>query len=358
MQNSNICILSNTVSGINAFRKNLCKHIINRDANLTIIAYGDEKLDNSIIESASFKPVDVRATNQIAQIFRTIFKIILLKDKKYDKLIAYGIFSVIYAFFIPAHKKTLFLAGLGSGYLGSRSSRIKFQFLLLLANLVFDQVVVLNEADRDVVSKFYNKSISRHFSEGQDFLTVSKNLETKHPKSFKVSFVGRLIRDKGILDYIELAKRLPEHHFNIFGEIDQNNPTSLTRNQCEQLFNKIPNLTWYGHTSNEAIWRRTDCLLMLSKREGTSTVVLEAIANRVCVLGYAAPGVIDIFNTLNLTNNGLIEKPNVVKLAENIADFKKDLYYNVDEAQIRLGKISKKVFNSQFDELMGIKHAK
>ena len=55
-------------------------------------------------------------------------------------------------------------------------------------------------------------------------------------------FIGRLLAEKGIFDFVDAARRVREKHpdatFMILGQIDEGNPGSLTDEQFKRLVNE------------------------------------------------------------------------------------------------------------------------
>ena len=62
--------------------------------------------------------------------------------------------------------------------------------------------------------------------------------------------IGLYIERKGIVDFVELAKRLPEYKFIWFG---YSNPAAATKNVREALNTKLPNLQFPGYVEKETI---------------------------------------------------------------------------------------------------------
>ena len=62
--------------------------------------------------------------------------------------------------------------------------------------------------------------------------------------------IGLYIRRKGIVDFVELAKRLPEYKFIWFGY----SPLKAATKDVRRAVNtKLPNLTWAGYVEQEEI---------------------------------------------------------------------------------------------------------
>lgn len=90
-------------------------------------------------------------------------------------------------------------------------------------------------------------------------------------KKVKIGFVGRLTKEKGFYDFVEIAKRLPQYQFHVAGDYTQIDhsiemPTNL---ECKGLLNQDQLTEFYENTK---------VLLFLSRwYEGFPMVLLEAM---------------------------------------------------------------------------------
>lgn len=96
--------------------------------------------------------------------------------------------------------------------------------------------------------------------------------------------VGLWIERKGILDFVELAKRMPEYQFIWFGQSDLRTVPEEVRKAVET---KLPNLTFAGYVCKEELrqaYAACDLFLFPSYEETEGIVVLEALAMKIPVL--------------------------------------------------------------------------
>jgi glycosyltransferase involved in cell wall biosynthesis len=95
-------------------------------------------------------------------------------------------------------------------------------------------------------------------------------------------FIGRAIRDKGIGEYIEAAKmlrgRMPEVRFQILGNPDPGNPTSVTQAEFQTWIDEglIEHLG--EHADVRPFIRDATAIVLPSYREGMSRALLEGAA--------------------------------------------------------------------------------
>jgi glycosyltransferase involved in cell wall biosynthesis len=97
-----------------------------------------------------------------------------------------------------------------------------------------------------------------------------------------MTFVGRLLADKGIHTLIRAQRRLRERDVNvallIAGTPDPANPASVTEQEAA-AFGREPGNTWLGHVNDiVGLWARSHIAVLPSRREGLPKSLLEAAA--------------------------------------------------------------------------------
>lgn len=110
-----------------------------------------------------------------------------------------------------------------------------------------------------------------------------------------LAFVGRLTKDKGIQDlpriWQDVSSRRTDAWLVIAGT------SELTGSEDEAAWNKLrsaPRVLYVGQMADvERIFRASDLLLLLSRREGLGMVALEAASCAVPAVALAATGVVD-----------------------------------------------------------------
>ena len=97
-----------------------------------------------------------------------------------------------------------------------------------------------------------------------------------------VTLVSRILRDKGILEFInaanQLQTRLPEVVFQIVGEPDLGNPSTIPQSEIDS-WESLPNIRYLGRRSDIAdILKGSHIVCLPSYREGLPKSLLEALS--------------------------------------------------------------------------------
>lgn len=99
-----------------------------------------------------------------------------------------------------------------------------------------------------------------------------------------VMSVGLYFERKGILDFVELAKQMPEYQFVWFGYTPD---SQIPKKIREAVHTKLPNLTFTGYLPKEELqmaYSSCDLFFFPSYEETEGIVVLEALASQIPVL--------------------------------------------------------------------------
>ncbi len=132
--------------------------------------------------------------------------------------------------------------------------------------------------------------------------------------------VARLLRDKGIQEFIDAAKlvKARDHavQFLLVGDVDDGNPTSLTSHQLIELTDSR-DVTWLGARTDIAeLLGASHIACLPSYREGLPKSLIEAASAGRPIITTDVPGCREVVTHLV---NGLLVKPrNSKDLAEAI----------------------------------------
>jgi glycosyltransferase involved in cell wall biosynthesis len=105
---------------------------------------------------------------------------------------------------------------------------------------------------------------------------------------------ARLLRDKGVVEFVEAAKSLktdfPNARFALIGGIDEGNPAAVTRAEVDGWV-RVGAVEWWGHQADIAsVYRQATIVCLPSYREGLSRALIEAAAMGRAIVTTDAPG--------------------------------------------------------------------
>ena len=226
----------------------------------------------------------------------------------------------------------------GLGYLFTDMERAKLARLAvstafkLCRNRKMSQVIVQNSDDFEQLasSGLVNPTkMNLIRGSGVDIARFSPTPEPPGP--LRVLFLGRLLRDKGVLEFLEAAALVKKHHpqvtFSLVGEIDRGHPTHIDEKVLSAYTG--PGIVDYlGHSDDVSKQLQEHHLLVLpSYREGLPKVVLEASACQRASIVADVPGCREI---VRHEQNGLLVP---ARDAKSLADAIERL---VTDQQLRL----------------------
>jgi glycosyltransferase involved in cell wall biosynthesis len=178
------------------------------------------------------------------------------------------------------------ISGIGPLFSSSNIAYRFIRFIYPLALRKTEKVFFQNEEDREtfISRRFVTKQkTDRIPGSGVDYLKFSPiPCTNKITKNFSFLFIGRLVKDKGILEFIEAAKIIkaenPGSNFKVIGPQWQQNLRSntLTKKTVDQWV--ADGIIEYEGEKKDV--RKdiaaADCIVIPSYREGISNVLLEA----------------------------------------------------------------------------------
>ena len=168
----------------------------------------------------------------------------------------------------------------------------------------------------------------------------------KTNEKVNITFTGRILKDKGILELIKAVEILPYEIrskvvLNIYGKIDLENPAHITEKELKKLLK--PNfIVWHGNSSDiKNVLALSDIYCLPSYREGLPKSIIEAMAIGRPIITTTAPGCDD---TVKEGFNGY-----KVKVGDS-EELSKKLQILIENEQLRIqmGKYSRDLFLKNF----------
>lgn len=141
-----------------------------------------------------------------------------------------------------------------------------------------------------------------------------------------VLFASRLIREKGLVEFVEAARLLKSRgiqaNFAVAGDVDPGNPSSLTEAELQEWIQEGV-IDYLGHVDNmEPLLQLAALVVLPSYREGTPRILLEAAAMGKPMVATDVPGCREVVRPG--VNGVLVAPRDSVSLADGIAGLLED----------------------------------
>ncbi len=172
------------------------------------------------------------------------------------------------------------------------------------------------------------------------------NSDEKHPLKFL--FIARLVKDKGLIEYIEairlLRAKYPNIEFAILGPYYPGNPTAITKEEMD-VWVEEGLVNYLGESDDvKSIISKYDCVVLPSYREGLSRVLLEAASMAKPIVTTNVPGCKDVVK--DGVNGFLCKKEDALDLADKM----EKIIQLTHAEQIQMGKRGRERVVEKFDE--------
>ena len=307
-------------------------------------------------------PMQRTGTNPIADTKMIMAMYSLLHEIQPDFMLSYTIKPVIYgtlaAWLAKVPNRFVLISGLGYTFqqVEETSKRTVFQKLvhsmyqqaLKKSSKVFFQ----NTDDRDLFkslkllsSKTPSVVVNGSGVDVTDFdvLPFPRDMAGSIKPSFLL--IARLLKDKGILEYVKAAKKIkaeyPNAEFHLVGWIDEN-PAAISQTQLDDWI-KDGDINYWGKLDDvRPAIQECSVYVLPSYREGTSRSVLEAMSMGRAIITTDAPGCRD---TVISGENGYLVP---VQAVDELVDAMKQFIDNPGLCE-RLGQASRGIALEKYD---------
>jgi len=279
----------------------------------------------------------------------------LFKKLKPDILLLYTIKPNIYGsiaarmLHIPVISS---ITGLGTVFLhdnlSSRIAKLLYKIALKIPKKVFFE----NPYDKNVflehgfVKKEQIVLIPGAGINTEKYIPIEK-IDCDKSNQPKFLFIARLVKDKGLIEYIEAIKLIhnqyPNIEFSILGPYYPGNPTAITENEMNKWVEEGI-ITYLGESEDvRTIIAEYDCIVLPSYREGLSRVLLEAASMAKPIVTTNVPGCRDVVE--DGINGFLCEKQNIEDLAARM----EQIICLSKEERLQMGKRGRAKIIKEFD---------
>lgn len=324
-----------------------------------VIAVGNESVEkwSKILQPYGIEYRYVRmqrnGLNPVRDFFSFVQLVKLLKKEKPDRVFTSQAKMVLYgglaAFCLGIRDVYPLIAGLGSVFLsGGLKGRILKRILMSGYRLSLRRSPSVFFQNQDDAAFFVdNRIVSSDrivFLNGSG-VNLEKFARQPLPKSFGFLCVSRLIRDKGVLEYLSACRMVKKMHPEIrcllVGPFDSN-PTALKPHELQPYIDD-GSVEYFGEQSDVRPYLgQCNVFVLPSYREGTPKSVLEAMSCGKAIVTTDAPGCRE---TVTEGKNGFLVP---VKDDKALAEKMLFLYRNPGICE-QMGNVSRQIAERRFD---------
>lgn len=323
-----VLVFSNRASNLIGFRYELLKSLVASGIDVYAVAPADirnifEKMSEIGVkyEQLDYSKSSINPFKELGVIFAIMS---IIKREVPDVMFSFMTKPVIYGSIAAKlcgvkHIQSM-IEGLGYMFIGRTIKQriLKYIALVLywIALKCTDRVYFLNNDDKQYFEKYLvsPKKTKRIFGIGID---LEKFFPVEHSKgNLMFLFVGRLLIDKGVKEFIEAAKivsaKYTHARFVIVGGADEN-PASLSSEEIEE-YSKIAAIKFVGVQSDVRPYlMECSALVLPSYREGMPVSPMEAMASSRAVILTDVPGCRELIirkSPSDTLDNGVFEGRN------------------------------------------------
>lgn len=300
-----IAVLSSFTTSLFWFRIDMMQSF--QQAGYEVLAVGDgdeaEWADRFAELGIRYRqiPVQRNGTNPVSDLKTLTALRQLLKEEKPDKIFAYQAKTVIYGG-IAARLNGIrefypLIAGVGSVFLGNSPKQKLIRSILAaeyrMGMSIAPKIFFQNRDDLKIFTDHgilpEHKAVMIHGSG----VNVEKFIPTPLPEEPGFLCISRLIRDKGVVEYLDAARKLhqrrPDVKCVLVGPFDTN-PSAIKPDELQPYIDD-GSVEYVGEQKNvQPFLRACTAYVLPSYHEGTPKTVLEAMACGRPVITTDAPG--------------------------------------------------------------------
>lgn len=342
------------------FRLNVARALKGNGYKVIFIAPYDNKYSELIKKEFDFYDIsiDPKGINPIKDFSTMLSLYKLYHGIKPDIILNFTIKPNIYSSIIAGLlniKVISNISGLGTIFI-KQSIITKVAKLLYKIALSFNTKVFFQNND-DKRLFIENKLIRKEKTDllpgsGVDlskFIPINNQNDT----TFKFLLIARLLKDKGIMEFIDAIKILNKKYnnveFQLLGAVGVSNKTAISQSELD-IWIKNGLINYLGTTDNvQEVIAKCDCVVLPSYREGTPRSLLEACAMEKPIIATNVVGCKEVVS--DGINGYLCEVKNAKDLAK-----KMEMMINLSNEQRKnMGQSGRDKIVTEFDEKIVIK---
>ncbi len=340
---------------------NFCLHFVKRfrlaGYRVMVIAPVDEYIqylqDSHFVRHIPLRHLKQHGTNPLRELLLMVELYRIYRKEKPDVVLHFGIKPNIYGS-IAAHRSGVpaisTVMGLGYTFLHPRFFK---RIVWPLYRFAFRQnkaVVFLNHADRELFlsERMVKPSQAVHIAGTGVNINYFRPLTAARGDKFVFVYIGRLLYDKGVSEFVQAAHSLRELSSDIecwiVGDFSYANQAAVSREELLQWVEE-GSIRYFGATRDvRAYLKRAQALVLPSYREGLSRVITEAMAMAKPVITTRVPGCEDAIE--DGVNGYLAEARDAESLAKAMYKF----YLLSEQEREAMGMRNRQKVEALFDE--------
>lgn len=329
-----IAVLSSHTPSLFWFRMDMMIEFINRGYDVVAIGNEDEDKWQNKFNEYGIRYIKANisrnGTNPINDLNTLKSLKSILKKEKPEKVFSFQAKTIIYGN-IAAHSlgiKEIYslIAGMGSIFLSDdvktkiiRSILIgEYKLSLRYCNKIFFQ----NDDDVELFNSYNIIDKNKVVLIPGSGVNLDKYKVHKLPSEVNFLCISRLIKDKGINEYLQAARSVrkdyPNARFVLVGPYDSN-PSAICKQEIQEYIDQNT-IEYYGETEDVRPYLENCSVYVLpSYREGTPKTVLEAMATGRAIITTNAPGCKE--TVVDGYNGYLVPIKNVEALKDKMIEF-------------------------------------
>lgn len=319
-----VLILANHSIVIYNFRIELIQRLVRDGYEVHLSAPYDELIDEIIKEKCIYHDIELerRKTNPFKdyKLLKSYKK--LIEETKPDMIFSYTIKPNIYGGIAAARAGIPFIpnvTGLGSAV---ENNNLLSKFVVLLYKVAFRKAQTVFFQNTENMNFFKEKKIAigKHKLLPGSGVNLERFSLLDYPREDEtnVVFISRIMKEKGVDEYLEAAERIKEEyhnvHFHICGFCEESYQDRLKQMQDAHI------IQYHGMVKDvRSVLKDMHCVVLPSYHEGMSNVLLEGAATGRPLITSNVPGCRE---TLENNKGGyLVDVQDADDLAKKIEQF-------------------------------------
>ena len=328
-----IALVANSTWNIYNFRQNVIDKLLAENHEVIVIAPVDEYLEYKEkypqVKHYGIRTLDRDSINPLKDLLLIAELIRRYRIVKPDLILHYtnkpNIFGSIAARFhrIPS---IAMITGLGYPFIRGGWIRSLTSFLYKYTSRFHEKFIFENIADRELFEKDHIIPVGKGVSikgcgVNVDYYAPRSNGTPESETTF--TFVGRLLYDKGIKEFVEAAKLIKAKHpkvsFWVVGDLDKDNPATVEKEELADWVNN--NIIDYHGFQRDVrdIIQKSSCIVLPSYREAIPRTITEGMAMSKPVITTDVAGCREAVDVGE--NRFLVEPKSVDSLAKGFEKF-------------------------------------